>query len=63
MSKLSSSRTRKQKFHAVLPPLEEREAWKEAFFATRAYFFNNTGENSKRYREAVARLKEMKLIR
>ena len=41
----------------------ERDAWKEAFIATRAYNSNNNGENSKRYREAVARLKEMKLIR
>ncbi len=41
----------------------ERSAWKEAFTATRAYYSNNNGENSRRYREAVARLKEMKLIK
>ena len=41
----------------------ERDAWKEAFIATRAYYSNNNGENSKRYREAVKRLKEMKLIK
>ncbi len=40
-----------------------RDAWKEAFLATRAYYSNNNGENSKRYRKAVARLKEMKLIK
>jgi len=41
----------------------EREAWKEAFTATRAYYSNNNGENSTRYREAIKQLKEMKLIR
>ncbi len=41
----------------------EHAAWKEAFTATRAYYSNNNGENSKRYREAVAELKEMKLIK
>lgn len=42
---------------------EERDAWKEAFLASRAYFTNNNGENSKRRREAIACLKEMKLIK
>ena len=42
---------------------DERALWKEAFTATRAYYSNNNGENSKRYREAVARLKEMRLIK
>ena len=41
----------------------ERNAWKEAFAATRAYYSNNNGENARRYREAVKRLKEMKLIK
>ena len=41
----------------------ERDAWKEAFTATRAYYSNNNGENARRYREAIARLKEMKLIK
>ena len=43
--------------------INERDAWKEAFTATRAYYSNNNGENARRYREAVARLKEMKLIK
>ena len=41
----------------------QRDAWKEAFIATRAYYSNNNGENSKRHHEAMARLKEMKLIK
>lgn len=41
----------------------ERDAWKEAFTATHAYFVSNTSPNSKRYREAVKRLEEMKLIK
>ncbi len=43
--------------------LDERDAWKEAFTATRAYYSNNNGKNSKRYRAAIKRLKEMKLIK
>jgi hypothetical protein len=39
------------------------DLWKEAFTATRAYYSNNTGPNAKRYREAVKRLKEMKLLK
>ena len=38
-------------------------AWREAFMATRAYYSNNNGPNSTRYRAAVKRLKEMKLIK
>ena len=41
----------------------ERDVWKEAFTATRAYYSNNNGPNAKRYHEAVAQLKEMKLIK
>lgn len=41
----------------------DRAAWKEAFLATRAYYSNNNGENSKRHHEAVKRLKEMRLIK
>ena len=41
----------------------QRDAWKEAFVAIRAYYSNNNGPNSIRYREAVARLKELKLLK
>lgn len=41
----------------------ERDAWKEAFLATRAYYSNNNGPNATRYRAAVKQLKEMKLIK
>ena len=41
----------------------ERAAWKEAFAATRAYYSNNNGPNSTRYRAAIKQLKEMKLIK
>ena len=40
-----------------------RDAWREAFLATRAYYSNNNGPNAKRKREAVARLKELRLIK
>ena len=56
--------TEAQKIAEKISVLEiERAAWKEAFIATRAYYSNNNGENSKRYREAMARLKEMRLIK
>ena len=52
---------RAQEEHAALET--ERDAWKEAFAATRAYYSNNNGENSTRYRAAVKQLKERKLIK
>ncbi len=42
---------------------EERDAWKEAFLATRAYYSNNNGPNVTRRRAAIKQLKEMKLIK
>ncbi len=41
----------------------QRDAWKEAFLATRNYYSNNDGPNSIRYREARERLKELKLLK
>jgi len=41
----------------------QRDAWKGAFTATRSYYRNNTGPNAKRYREAIERLKELKLLK
>ncbi len=41
----------------------QRDAWKEAFIAIRSHYSNNTGTNAKRYREAVAHLKELKLLK
>ena len=38
-------------------------AWREGFEATRAYYSNNNGPNATRYRAAIRRLKEMKLIK
>ena len=40
----------------------ESEAWKEAYLALRAYYSNNNGANAKRKRDAVERLKELKLL-
>ncbi len=43
--------------------LNECDAWKEAFTATRAYYSNNNGENARHYREAIKQVKEMKLLK
>lgn len=52
------------RWHDEAEALEtERDAWKEAFLATRAYYHNNNGPNSTRYRAAIKQLKEMKLIK
>ncbi|KKK84182.1 hypothetical protein LCGC14_2785920 [marine sediment metagenome] len=40
----------------------ESEAWKEAYLALRAYYSNNNGANAKRKREAIERLKDLKLL-
>lgn len=40
---------------------EDCEAWREAYLALRAYYSNNNGENARRKRAAIERLKELKL--
>ena len=45
---------------AELP--QDQAAWKEAYLALRAYYWNNNGENARRKRESVERLKELKLL-
>lgn len=63
MSQLSLEDTGKVVLGEMVRIREERDAWKEAFLATRAYHRNNTGPNAKRYREARERLKELKLLK
>ncbi len=41
---------------------DQREAWKEAYLALRAYYSNNNGANTRRKRAATEKLKDLKLL-